>query len=232
MGHAWLIVPILVTATCWLYILTYLAPSVDEEEKSRLAFPSCFDDLQDLAKLLQIYYERNWWYVLILFSTAYLYKQAFSIPGSALLNILGGALFGLFVGFPLCCFLTAIGASCCFLLSRHFGKELLEKYFPQKVEKNSHQLIYFLLFLRLFPMTPNWLINLASPIMGVPLHLFFVTVLIGLMPYNFLCVQAGEMLTTLTSLDDVFSLRTFGQLALMAAVALGPSILLKKPVEA
>ena len=40
-------------------------------------------------------------------------------------------------------------------------------------------LLFVLISLRLFPMTPNWLLNVASPLVGVPLPLFFLSVLIG-----------------------------------------------------
>lgn len=50
----------------------------------------------------------------------------------------------------------------------------------------------------------------------------------GLMPYNFLCVQAGGMLASLTKLEDILSTTTLLQLATMAAVALGPSFFLKR----
>ncbi|KAG8266153.1 Transmembrane protein 41A [Homalodisca vitripennis] len=152
----------------------------------KLNFPTSLQELRELASLLESYYKQNSYYVIVLFCSAYLYKQAFIIPGSVFMNVLAGALFGVMKGFPLCCVLTAVGATCCYLMSRTFGSSVLHKYCPaqikflqEKVNKNADRLVYYLLFLRLFPMTPNWLINLLSPIAGVPLHLFFLTVLIG-----------------------------------------------------
>lgn len=233
MGHILFVVPIISFATVWLYFLTCIAPEVSLEKKANLGFPNSIHELKDMATLLKAYYNENWFYVSLLFSSAYLYKQAFIIPGSFFLNVLAGALFGVLVGFPLCCLLTAIGATSCYLMSYSFGKETLEYYFPaqieflqRKAESNSQQLIYYLLFLRLFPMTPNWLINLLSPIVGVPIHLFFFSILVGLMPYNYLSVQAGGMLASLSSLEDVFTAKTFLQMVLMAVAALGPSFFL------
>ncbi|XP_075215512.1 transmembrane protein 41A-like [Lycorma delicatula] len=235
MARVWCVIPIVVLSTAWLYILTSFTPKITENVDTSLKFPSTFSELKNISNLLKLYYKENWLFVILLFSSAYMYKQAFIIPGSVFMNVLGGALFGVVIGFPLCCFLTAIGASCCFIMSKKFGRDTLQYYFPNqieylrcKVQENSDQLVYFLLFLRLFPMTPNWLINLLSPIIGVPLHLFFFTVFIGLMPYNFLCVQAGGMLASLTSLDEVFSIKTFLKLACMAVIALGPSFILKR----
>ncbi|KAK3923295.1 Transmembrane protein 41A [Frankliniella fusca] len=234
MASVWLIVPILSLATTWMYFLTLIAPSVPSgKTNSTLKFPGNIEELQQVAQLIRLYYEVNWIYVLILYSSAYIYKQTFAIPGT---NVLGGALFGVVVGFPLCCFLTAVGASCCYTLSATCGKEVVENYFPnqlksfqEKVQKNSHQLLYYLLFLRMFPMSPNWLINVIAPLVGVPLPLFFFTVLFGLGPYVLVCTQAGVILSTLTSLDQLFSLKMASQMALLAVAALAPSFVFKKP---
>jgi hypothetical protein len=52
--------------------------------------------------------------------------------------------------------------------------------------------------------------------------------ILGLMPYNFVCCQSGRMLASLKSLDDLFSFSTLSQMAVLAMVALGPSVLIKK----
>ena len=101
-------------------------------------------------------------------------------------NLLAGALFGLWIGFPFCCLLTAFGATFCFLLSKYFGKKYIEKLFPKrikllklKIKENKSRLIYILLFLRLFPITPNWFLNMAFPIIDIPIDQFFISVFIG-----------------------------------------------------
>eukprot|EP00058_Branchiostoma_floridae_P013048 XP_002598536.1 hypothetical protein BRAFLDRAFT_66924 [Branchiostoma floridae] len=95
------------------------------------------------------------------------------------------------------------------------------------VEENLSSLFFLLLFLRLFPMTPNWFLNISSPIVGVPIMQFFFSVLIGLMPYNFVCVQTGGILSTIKSIDDVFSAKIMMQMLGAALVALIPGIFLK-----
>ena len=68
-------------------------------------------------------------YVLVLFTSAYLFKQTFAIPGSVFLNLLAGALFGLGLGFPMTCFLTACGATFCYSLAKFAGREAATRYF-------------------------------------------------------------------------------------------------------
>lgn len=49
-------------------------------------------------------------------------------------NVLAGALFGVLRAFPMCCMLTAIGATSCYLMSYCWGKKTLEHYFPAQIE--------------------------------------------------------------------------------------------------
>ena len=49
----------------------------------------------------------------------------------------------------------------------------------ERLTDDQHSLLFILLSLRLFPMSPNWLLNVSSPLLGVPLHLFFISVLLG-----------------------------------------------------
>jgi hypothetical protein len=49
----------------------------------------------------------------------------------------------------------------------------------------------------------------------------------GLMPYNFLTVQAGEILGSLTSVNELIKLDTFIKMVIMACVALGPGLYLR-----
>ena len=62
-----------------------------------------------------------------------IFFQTFAVPGSVFLNILAGALFGVWQGFLLCCLLTACGASQCYLLARMVGADTAQHYFPDKI---------------------------------------------------------------------------------------------------
>ena len=125
---------------------------------------------------------------------------------------------------------------------RLVGERAVAAWFPEKLEsfklkleENKAELPFFLLFLRLFPMSPNWYetdqrkllvlpiielnegndicysfsppraLNMASGVLGVPIHLFFFSVLFGLMPYNYLCVTSGAILSEINDLGDVVS---------------------------
>jgi len=218
-------------STAWLY---YLTTYFHSKTGGEMKFPHNLDNLKVLAKQLQQYKEENYMLVMVLFCSAYLYKQTFAIPGSVFMNLLAGALFDTPVGFPLVCLLTAIGASGCYTLSKMFGKGLLVRYFPEKiasieskVEENRDHLFYFLLSARLFPFSPNWAMNMILPIIGVSRSHFFFSVLFGLMPYNFICVQTGSILTYVDSVNDMFSTTTLLGMFFIAVVAVLPGLVMK-----
>ncbi|XP_061827490.1 transmembrane protein 41A-A [Nerophis lumbriciformis] len=245
---------VVISATLYLYVLSlYLPPAPPRpvrtptehveskvaagstEETSRLKFPSDLEELRELAELLQFYKTEHTGYVLLLFCSAYLYKQSFAIPGSTCLNILAGAIFGLHEGLLLACVLTTVGSTTCYLLSQAFGKHYIVNIFPdkvsmlqRKVEDNKDCLFFFLLFLRFFPMTPNWFLNMSAPIVNIPVTFFFGSVFIGLLPYNFICVQTGVVLSEVSSLDDLFSWERLIQLLAIACMALLPSALIRR----
>ncbi|KAJ7418658.1 Transmembrane protein 41A [Willisornis vidua] len=219
------------TAALWLLSVRLSAG----QTRRALRFPADLEELRDLAEALREYERQHRGAALALFCGAYLYKQSFAIPGSSLLNVLAGALFGPWMGLVLCSVLTSVGATLCYLLSAAFGKQLVVHYFPEKVallqgkvEENRSCLFFFLLFLRLFPMTPNWFLNLSAPILNIPVSQFFLSVLIGLTPYNFICVQTGAILSQITSLDAIFSWDTLLKLLAMAMAALVPGTLIKR----
>lgn len=226
---------ILCLGTGWLYFLTKYGPEVHVHKHDGFQFPSTLDELKNLSNILQQYHKSNPAYVITLFTSAYIYKQMFAIPGSIFLNLLGGALFGMPIGFLLVCLLSACGASSCYLLSNYFGRDQVLRWFPDKIslvqkriDDNRDRLFYFLLFIRLFPMTPNWFINIASPIVNIPLHHFFLSVFFGLMPYNFVCVQTGIILRDLHSMDDIFTFPMVIKLIMVAMAALTPMLLKKR----
>ncbi|XP_068578062.1 transmembrane protein 41A-B-like [Cebidichthys violaceus] len=239
-------------ASVFLYLLsthlppgpTHVPPGSAEGEDGgvqeyRLKFPSDLDELRELAEMLKFYKREHHDYVLLLFCSAYLYKQSFAIPGSSFLNMLAGAIFGPWEGLVLACLLTTVGSTFCFLLSSAFGKQHVVQHFPEKVallqrkvEENRSSLFFFLLFLRFFPMTPNWFLNITCPVLNIPMPIFFFSVFIGLIPYNFICVRTGSILSEISSLDDIFSWGTLAQLLAIALVALLPGALIKRYGEA
>lgn len=49
------------------------------------------------------------------------------------------------------------------------------------MQVNSHRdhLLWYVIFLRVTPIIPNWVINIISPVVDMPLWIFFVATFIG-----------------------------------------------------
>ncbi|RKP09998.1 hypothetical protein THASP1DRAFT_11324, partial [Thamnocephalis sphaerospora] len=192
--------------------------------------PTTLDEVKEQARILHALQQTEPNHVLAAFVAIYLFKQTFAIPGSFLLNILAGAIYGR-VGFLLVGPLTAIGASFCYMLSASIGGPLIERFLPHRLETmraaihaRQDVLIYYLICLRLFPFTPNWFVNITSPHIDVPLGQFFFSMLIGSMPYNFVSSQSGQILRELQSASDVLKPSTLAMLCAISVAALLPML--------
>ena len=82
----------------------------------------------------------------------------------------------------------------------------------------------YLLFLRLVPLFPFFLVNLAAGLTRLPLRTFVLGTMVGIIPGGFVYVNAGASLATIGSLRDVASPRVLGSFALLGLFALVPVI--------
>ncbi|KHJ82974.1 SNARE-like domain protein [Oesophagostomum dentatum] len=78
------------------------------------------------------------------------------------------------------------GSTLCYLFSEQFGREYVMYYFgqkltylQQKIDDNSNRLLPFLLFARIFPISPSWLLNIVAPFLNIPLRIFVISAFIG-----------------------------------------------------
>lgn len=77
------------------------------------------------------------------------------------------------------------------------------------IEQNKDNLFFYLLFLRITPLLPNWLINLAGPIVGIPLKTFIFATLFGLMPANIIHIQMGSQLSEIDRIGFDFKVKIY-----------------------
>jgi uncharacterized membrane protein YdjX (TVP38/TMEM64 family) len=95
-------------------------------------------------------------------------------------------------------------------------------------------MLYYIIFLRVTPIVPNWFINLASPLIDIPAFPFIMGTFIGVAPPSCVYIQAGTTLNTLTSATAVFSWQSVLVLVLFAIVSLLPVFFknyLRKKIE-
>ncbi|KAG2206779.1 hypothetical protein INT46_008647 [Mucor plumbeus] len=202
-----------------------------------IGLPRTLEDVQQTALQLEELINNSWsgyGSVTFVFAVLYLWQQAFSIPGSVLLNLLAGYLYGITMGTIWTSLLTAGGATLAYGLAILVGEPLIRvPWFARKAEPLNRQLeqerqtgglFWWLLFARLFPFSPYWFINLVSPLLDIPVSPFFWSTFLGSMPYNFICAQAGDVLGDLTSTSDIVSLSLVLKLLIVSFISLVPVI--------
>ncbi|KAI9487017.1 MAG: snare associated Golgi protein-domain-containing protein [Benjaminiella poitrasii] len=202
-----------------------------------VGLPRTLKDVQQTSIQLEELINNSWTgygSVTFVFAILYLWQQAFSIPGSVLLNLLAGYLYGITMGTIWTSLLTAGGATLAYGLAILVGEPLIRiPWFARKAEplnrqleeeKRSGGLFWWLLFARLFPFSPYWFINLISPLFDIPVSPFFWSTFLGSMPYNFICAQAGDVLGDLTSTSDIVSVSLVLKLLIVSFISLVPVI--------
>lgn len=130
------------------------------------------------------------------FMLIYIGAVAISMPGAVWITLLAGFLFGPFEGTVLVVVSATLGATLLFLAARTAFGDVLEKKagsFVKKMEKGFQEnALSYLLFLRLVPLFPFWLVNIVPAILNVNIRTFMVGTFFGIIPGTFVFVLIGN----------------------------------------
>ena len=74
--------------------------------------------------------------------------------------------------------------------------ETLQKNIDAKAKTRS-DLFSYLLLMRLFPLLPYAVLNIAGGVLNVPISTFFWTLVLGSIPFNAVTTQVGDLLSSL-----------------------------------
>lgn len=136
-----------------------------------------------------------------IYALIYIAAVAFSLPGAALLTILGGFLFGWLLGGLFTVVAATAGAIAIFLVAKTALGDALTKRAGPWMEKLSggfkEDAFNYMLFLRLVPVFPFWLVNIAPAVAGVGLGTYALTTLIGIIPGTFAFSTLGSGLDSI-----------------------------------
>lgn len=157
---------------------------------------------------------------------------ALSVPAGSLLSVCGGMLFGWLAGSCYAVLAATAGAVLVFLAARSALADIVTRRAGGAIERLRPRLqrdgFNYLLVLRLLPVVPFWLVNLAAPIAGMRLVTFAAGTLIGIIPatsvYVWLGTGFGEALAAGQRLDlsVIFSASVLLPLLALAGLALLP----------
>jgi uncharacterized membrane protein YdjX (TVP38/TMEM64 family) len=130
---------------------------------------------------------------------------ALSIPGALMMTLTGGFMFGTLIGGAAAALGVTSGAVIMFLAAHTALGDIVRKRaspdgLVRKVEDGVRRHAFsYLLFLRLMPAAPIWLVNIAAAFVRVPLWVYATATVIGIAPSCFIYASIGA------SLDRVFA---------------------------
>ncbi|HIF9232145.1 dihydrolipoyl dehydrogenase [Photobacterium damselae] len=155
----------------------------------------------------------------MVFFFAYVAVTALSLPGAAIMTLLGAALFGFWWSLILVSFASTIGATLAFLFSRFILRDWVQTKFGSRLsainEGIKKQGSFYLLSLRLIPVFPFFLINLLMGLTPIRAKQFFFVSQLGMLPGTAVYVNAGTQLGEINTLSGIISLPVLISLALL-----------------
>jgi uncharacterized membrane protein YdjX (TVP38/TMEM64 family) len=146
-----------------------------------------------------------------LFTVIYALAVAFSIPGALVLTLSGGFLFGTLLGGTSTVIGATVGSVVIFLAARTaFADVLRRRAGPgvTRIEEGVRRDAFsYLLLLRLLPIFPFWLVNLAAGLIHIPLRTYVAATALGVIPGTFIYSALGAGLGSLFDRAEAPDLR-------------------------
>jgi pyruvate/2-oxoglutarate dehydrogenase complex dihydrolipoamide dehydrogenase (E3) component/uncharacterized membrane protein YdjX (TVP38/TMEM64 family) len=156
------------------------------------------ENLKRLQENVQSFHQANPWKAALGFFLAYVAVTGLSLPGAAVMTLLGGAVFGLLWGTVLVSFASTIGATLSFFASRFLLRDWVQARFGDRlraindgVEREGP---FYLFALRLVPAFPFFAINLLMGLTPIRWWTFFWVSQIGMLAGTLVYVYAGTKL--------------------------------------
>ena len=159
------------------------------------------------------------WQSAMAFFAAYVAVAALSLPGAAIMTLMGGAIFGFSKGLVLVSFASAIGATFAFLSSRFLLRDWVQAKFGDRLKPINDGVAkdgpFYLFALRLVPLFPFFVVNLVMGLTTIKIWPFYWVSQLGMLAGTAVFVNAGTQLAQISSLKGIISPAILGSFALL-----------------
>ena len=171
------------------------------------------------------------WMVAGVFFAVYVAVTALSLPGAAIMTLLAGALFGLWVGTLIVSFASSLGALLAMLSARYLLRDSVKSRFGARladIDKGvARDGALYLFTLRLVPVFPFFAVNLLMGLTAMRAGTFYGVSQLGMLAGTLVFVNAGTQLAQINSLQGILSPGLLGSFVLLGVFPL----IAKKTVE-
>ena len=192
-----------------------------------------FNEVNIISQIYELLLEttqKNFISAIIIYSIIYFVCVSLSVPVASYLTLIGGAIFN-WIALPLVILSATLGAIVIFLLSRG----ILANFFLKKIEGNFENLkigfrknnFYYILFLRLVPFAPFFVINILAGVMNMRTVPYILATFIGIVPGTSIYVWTGITFGELLVISEIsnFNLASskyFLPILILSVISLSP----------
>jgi pyruvate/2-oxoglutarate dehydrogenase complex dihydrolipoamide dehydrogenase (E3) component/uncharacterized membrane protein YdjX (TVP38/TMEM64 family) len=191
-----------------------------------------FEYIKAQQAAFQAYYAAHPWQTAALYFAAYVAITGLSLPGAAVMTLVGGAIFGLLWGTVIVSFASSIGATLAFLASRYVLRDWVQGRFGAQLRAIdagiAREGAFYLFTLRLIPAIPFFAINLAMGLTRMRAWTFYWVSQLGMLAGTVVYVNAGTQLAAIESPAGILSPGLIGAFLLLGFFPL----LAKKLIDA
>lgn len=154
------------------------------------------DGFNNYNRIIETYQHQHMLSFILEYMALYIFLIACCMPGTILLDLLAGFLFGIYIGSILVTVAYLFGSVVNFLVIHYIFKGLFKNKFvkfKRIVLGNSPKYLFLnLISLRLIPVIPASAVNVAAALVGVELSTFFFATLIGVIPISIIYALIGD----------------------------------------
>ena len=152
--------------------------------------------LKENRQLLADWVQNSGFLAFIVYMVVYAVATAFSLPAGAIITIAGGFLFGPWLGGCLTVIGATIGATVLFLAARYAFADLLRQRAGAAIKKMEagfqENALSYMLFLRLIPVFPFFIVNLVPAFLGVGVGTYVIGTFVGIIPGSLVYASLGD----------------------------------------
>ncbi|MFT4863019.1 MAG: dihydrolipoamide dehydrogenase [Pseudohongiellaceae bacterium] len=187
--------------------------------------------IQSQLDSIKQFRDENFALAVLIYFSSYVAIAALSIPGAAIVTLLGGAIFGLVWGTLIASFASSIGATLAFLVARLLLREWVQAKFGgylapinRGIERDGS---FYLFSIRMVPLFPFFMVNLLMGLTPIKTWSFYIVSQVGMLVGTAVYVNAGSELGQISSLSGlvsapvIFSFVLLGLFPLVAKLLLG-----------
>lgn len=221
MKLAWKIVILSTLIIAFIFLFYYI----------RLSDYFTLQKLQEHHEALKLFVQNHYLLSVLIYIGTFSLALILGLPIVIPFAMIGGFLYGIYLGVIYAGISCLIGSVLSFLLLRYVIGDWVRGWQSERIKRFIAQLqkygSNYLLMLHFLSVVPLLVINGIAALANVPLITVIWVTIIGTLPLNFLCAYTGKELSSIRSFSDIFTPTIITLLVILAVIALAPIIIRK-----